>query len=110
MLLTTTPKNINKYIDNLFVNTNSIIRCEASSNYTKLFFTDKKPILIAKTLRACTTAISNSNFVRIHNSHLVNKNYVQKIEVDGSVFLKDGSVCNISRRKKREVRELLCAS
>jgi two-component system, LytTR family, response regulator len=110
MLLTTTHNNIHKYLNSFFVNTNNIIRCEASSNYTKLFFTDKKPILIAKTLRACAMAINNNNFVRIHNSHLVNKNYVQKIEVDGSVFLKDGSVCNISRRKKREVRELLCAS
>jgi two-component system, LytTR family, response regulator len=110
MTLTTTPNCINRYIGNFFVNTNSIIRCEASSNYTKLFFTDQQPVILAKTLSACATAISDSNFIRIHQSHLVNRNFVQNIAVDGSVFLKDGTVCNISRRKKREVRQLLCAS
>jgi two-component system, LytTR family, response regulator len=110
MILSTTQHALNRYIGNLFVDTNSIIRCEASSNYTKLFFTDKQPIVLAKTLSACATALNDSNFVRIHNSHLVNKNFVQNIAVDGSVFLKDGTICNISRRKKREVRQLLCAS
>jgi two-component system, LytTR family, response regulator len=101
---------ITRFIGKYFVDTNSIIRCEASSNYTKVFFTNQQPLLIAKTLSACATAISDSNFIRIHQSHLVNKNFVQNIAVDGSVFLKDGTVCNISRRKKREVRQLLCAS
>jgi two-component system, LytTR family, response regulator len=102
--------SLNRYIGNYFVNANNIIRCEASSNYTKLFFTDKQPVVLAKTLSACATALNDNNFVRIHNSHLVNKNFVQNIAVDGSVCLKDGTVCNISRRKKREVRQLLCAS
>jgi two-component system, LytTR family, response regulator len=110
MILTATPNCITRFIGKYFVDTNNIIRCEASSNYTKVFFTNQQPLLIAKTLSACATAISDSNFVRIHQSHLVNRNFVQNIAVDGSVFLKDGTVCNISRRKKREVRQLLCAS
>jgi hypothetical protein len=32
-------------IGNLFVDTNSIIRCQASSNYTKIFFSNQKPVL-----------------------------------------------------------------
>jgi two-component system, LytTR family, response regulator len=110
MIPTTLPHCINRYIGTYFVNANSIIRCEASSNYTKLFFTDRQPIVLAKTLSACATALSDSNFVRIHNSHLVNKNFVQNIALDGTVCLKDGTVCNISRRKKRVVRQLFCAS
>ncbi len=101
---------INRFIGKYFVDTNNIVRCEASSNYTKIFFTNQQPLLLAKTLSACADALCSSSFVRIHQSHLVNKNFVQNIAVDGSVFLKDGTVCNISRRKKREVRQLLCAS
>jgi two-component system, LytTR family, response regulator len=101
---------LNRFIGKYFVDANSIIRCEANSNYTKLFFTNKQPLVIAKTLSACATALCDNNFVRIHQSHLVNRNFVQNIAVDGSVYLKDGSVCNISRRKKRAVRMLLCAS
>jgi two-component system, LytTR family, response regulator len=107
---TTIPHCINRYIGTYFVNANSIIRCEASSNYTKLFFTDRQPIVLAKTLRACAMVLCDDNFIRIHQSHLVNKNFVESIAVDGSIFLKDGTVCNVSRRKKREVRQLLCAS
>jgi two-component system, LytTR family, response regulator len=110
MILETNTTSLNRFIGNLFVNTSSIIRCEASSNYTKLFFTNRQPIVLAKTLSACASAMRDNNFVRIHQSHLVNKNFVQNIAIDGTVFLKDGTVCNISRRKKREVRELLCAS
>ncbi len=107
---TSTVNNINRFIGKYFVDTNSIIRCEASSNYTKLFFTDRQPVLLAKTLSACATAMCDSNFIRIHQSHLVNKNFIKNIEMNGNVFLKDGTICNISRRKKREVRLLLCAS
>jgi two-component system, LytTR family, response regulator len=107
MLQTT---NINRFIGKFFVDASSIIRCEASSNYTKLFFTNQQPVLIAKTLSACANALCDSNFVRIHQSHLVNRNFVKNIAMDGSVFLKDGTVCNISRRKKREAKQMLCAS
>jgi two-component system, LytTR family, response regulator len=100
---------INRFIGKYYVDTNNIIRCEASSNYTKLFFTNQQPIVIAKTLSACEIAISDNNFIRIHQSHLVNKVHVEHIEPNGNVHLKDGTICNISRRKKQSVRQILCA-
>lgn len=102
--------SLTRFIGNYFVDTSSIIRCEASSNYTKLFFTNQQPVVLAKTLSACANAIRDDNFVRIHQSHLVNKNFIKNIEVNGNVFLKDGTMCSISRRKKREVKQLLSAA
>jgi two-component system, LytTR family, response regulator len=99
---------INRFIGKYYVDANSVIRCEAKSNYTKLFFTNQQPLLIAKTLSACANVLCDKNFIRIHQSHLVNKNFVQNIAINGSVFLKDGTVCNISRRKKHAVRQMLC--
>ncbi len=101
--------NINRFIGKYFVDASNIIRCEASSNYTKLFFINQQPLVIAKTLSACASAINNEAFIRIHQSHLINKNFIQKINADGHVFLKDGTVCNISRRKKRIAIQILCA-
>jgi two-component system, LytTR family, response regulator len=98
---------INRFIGKYYVDASSVIRCEARSNYTKLFFTNQQPLLIAKTLSACASALCDSNFVRIHQSHLVNKNFVQNIGVNGSVFLIDGTVCNISRRKKNAAKLML---
>jgi two-component system, LytTR family, response regulator len=100
----------NKNIGNFFVDANTIIRCQASSNYTKIFFSNQQPIVLAKTLSLCAAALSNNNFIRIHQSHLINKNYVKHIAVNGTVFLQDGTICKISRRKKTAVKELLFAS
>jgi two-component system, LytTR family, response regulator len=97
----------NKFIGNFFVDTSSIIRCQASSNYTKIFFCNQRSVLIAKTLSLCATAIGDANFIRIHNSHLINKNFVQRIAVNGMVYLKDGTVCTMSRRRKSEIKKIL---
>lgn len=101
--------NINRFIGKCFVDASNIIRCEASSNYTKFYFTNKQPLVIAKTLSACANAINDDTFIRIHQSHLINKNFIKNIESNGSVFLKDGSLVNFSRRKKREAIQLICA-
>jgi two-component system, LytTR family, response regulator len=101
--------NINRFIGKYFVDANNIIRCEASSNYTKLFFTNQQPLLIAKTLSDCANAIKSNNFIRINRSQLINKNFIAQIQINGDIFLKDGTVCNISRRKKKEAKEMLCA-
>jgi two-component system, LytTR family, response regulator len=100
---------INRFIGKHYLDTKNIIRCQASSNYTKLFFTNQHPIVIAKTLSACADALSDNNFIRIHQSHLVNRVFVAHIEPNGNVHLKDGTVCNISRRKKQIVKQMLCA-
>jgi two-component system, LytTR family, response regulator len=103
-----TSNCINKYLGAFIQDTNVIIRCQASSNYTKIFFANQKTVIIAKTLSVCAAAICNGDFIRIHQSHLVNKNYVQQITIDGKVYLKDGTICTISRRKRREIKLLLC--
>jgi two-component system, LytTR family, response regulator len=61
-------------------------------------------------LRLCADALSNKDFIRIHQSHLINKNYVQHIAVNGTIYLQDGTICKISRRKKAEVKQLFFAS
>jgi two-component system LytT family response regulator len=43
-------------------------------------------------------------FIRIHNSHIINKNYVERYirGEGGQVVLSNGSVLDISKRKKNE--------
>jgi two-component system, LytTR family, response regulator len=100
--------NITRFIGKYFVDANSIVRCEASSNYTKLFFTNQPPLLIAKTLSNCANAIKSNDFIRINRSQLINRKFIAHIQINGDIFLKDGTVCNMSRRKKKEAKEMLC--
>jgi two-component system, LytTR family, response regulator len=85
-----------------FIEQKCIIRCEASSNYTKLYFTNAKPLVVAKTLGKCELELHNTSFIRIHQSHLINKNYIDKIDKN-EVILKNGNVLHISRRKVKSV-------
>jgi two-component system LytT family response regulator len=85
-----------------FIPTDNIIRCEASGNYTCFYLEDGGKILVSKTLKEYDELLSETNFYRVHNSHLVNLNHVDKfVKVGGdSVMMSDGSRIEVSRRRK----------
>jgi two-component system LytT family response regulator len=80
-----------------------IIRMEAESNYTRIFFTDKKPLYVAKTLGEFEVMLQSHGFIRTHRTHLVNRMYIVSIINDEALLLKDSSKVKISRRRKDEV-------
>ena len=92
-----------------FYEIKSIIRIESSSNYSKVFFIDGKNILVTKLLKEFEEILSSYRFFRIHNSHLVNLNYIKKyIRGDGGqVILENDEVIDVSRRKKEEFLKLI---
>ncbi|MEP7170773.1 MAG: LytTR family DNA-binding domain-containing protein, partial [Bacteroidota bacterium] len=53
--------------------------------------------------------LTENNFLRVHQSHLINLNYVKKYVrgEGGYVVMSDGSSVNVSVRKKHEVLEKL---
>ncbi len=85
-----------------FVKINSIIRCEADNNYTCFFLEPKESILVTRTLKHYEDILKNDGFVRVHQSHLINIDYVEEyLKGDGGyVKMSDGSGVGISRRKK----------
>lgn len=88
-----------------------IIRCEAGINYTNFFLTTKQKIIVAKTLKEYEELLSDYDFVRVHNSHLINllhaKNYIRG--EGGLVAMTDGTEVEVSRRKKEELLKRLAA-
>ena len=90
------------------VKVENIIRCEASDNYTTFHIKDKKPILVSRTLKEFENLLSEKQFFRVHQSHLININKVEKYyKNDGAyVVMEDGSTVTISRRKKDEFERL----
>ena len=90
-----------------FFNPCDIIRLEASSNYTYIHFTNRKPILVAKVLADYELMLSVAGFVRTHRSHLVNKEHILFVDGKGNIIMKDSSRAEISRRKKKEVMTVL---
>lgn len=85
-----------------FIDTQDIIRCEASGNYTCFYLKSQEKILVSRTLKEFEDMLVQHDFYRIHNSHLVNLNHVLKyVKLGGDmVVMSDGSQIEISRRKK----------
>ncbi len=86
-----------------FININSILFCEANSNYCRIFCADGREILLAKTLKNIEEQLVATNlFHRIHKSYLVNLNYILRLNKSGSleVELQNGIKLPVSFRQK----------
>ncbi len=93
-----------------FVNLDEIVRCESEGNYTNIFLSNGKKILVAKTMGEYEDQFKGEKFFRIHRSHLINVNHLKKFVKGGSssyVLMSDGSKADVSRRKKSEFVEYL---
>ncbi len=87
-----------------FVKLETIIYLEASINYTQLFVTGGRNFMVSKTLKDFEEILPLERFIRIHNSYIVNKAFVEKyIRGDGGqAVLSNGAVLDISKRRKAE--------
>ena len=85
-----------------FIEIANIIRCESDNNYTTIYFKDKQKMLVSKTLKDFEELLYNYSFFRIHNSHLINLNYIKSYNKGkgGSVILTDGTEVEVSSRRK----------
>jgi len=84
-----------------------IIRLEAMSNYTKVYFADHLPIVMAKVLGAYEELLRPHGFVRINHSHLVNLEHVKEVDGQGVVQMRDNSSLKFSRRKRNDALILI---
>ncbi len=87
-----------------------IISLEAKGNYTMLYFTGKRKLLVCKTLRDMENQIrGGSQFVRIHRSYTINLNHLQKYVKGkgGYVIMENGSMINVSTGKKTDFLDAL---
>jgi two-component system, LytTR family, response regulator len=88
----------------IFVTIKDIVRCESDNTYTTFFTLDKRKIVVSKTLKECEQMLIDYCFFRVHNSHLINMEYVTEyIKGEGGlVKMIDGSHIDVSRRRKDE--------
>lgn len=92
-----------------YVPVGSICRCEASDNYTHLYFDNGEHLVVSKTLKEFALLLKSHDFVRTHQSHLVNLHFVKSYlkEDGGLLLLKDKTKIPISRAHREQVKLLL---
>ena len=91
------------------IDVSDIIRCESNDNYTNFIIKNRKPILISKTLKEYEELLTEYDFVRIHQSHLINLSYVKSFEKkeNGLLLMADDSYLPIAQRKRVLLNDIL---
>ncbi len=92
--------------DNLYVlNLHDIIYLKSESNYTRFFISDiNEEIIVSRTLKEYEEMLKEHDFIRTHNSYLVNLHWIARIvKKENVVELKNGMKVPISARKKETV-------
>ena len=92
-----------------FVEIGSIVRCESESNYTTFYLKSGEKLIVSKTLKEFDDLLTPYNFLRVHQSHLINLEEIKSfIKSDGGyIRMKDGSSISISRQRRNYVMEVL---
>jgi two-component system LytT family response regulator len=88
----------------VFMPVQKIVRCESTGNYTKIFFTDKKHLMVSRPLKEFEELLTDVDFFRVHNSHLINLQQMQSyIQGEGGfALMSDGTQVEVSRRRKAD--------
>jgi len=75
---------------------------EANGNYTSIHFTDKRQILVCKTLREVEALLPQAAFARIHRSHTIHLRHIKKYVrgKGGHVILQNGVILSVSTGQK----------
>jgi two-component system, LytTR family, response regulator len=92
-----------------FIRIQDVIRLESQNNYTTFFMKDKNQHVVSRIMKDCEEMLADFGFTRVHQSHLINLSYVRKFTrgEGGTIEMEDGSVVEVSRRKKEEFIEAL---
>jgi len=93
----------------IFIPLDEIRHIRADGPYSTIYYGQGKQIMVAKTLKALHERLCHPPFERVHHSHLVNLQFVEKIHRDGYLVLSGEERINISRANKQRVLDTLLA-
>ena len=89
------------------VRTQDIVRCESDRNYTWFHLKNGEKLLSSYTLGSYEEFLAESEFIRVHRSHIVNVKHVKTCSAEGLMTMNDGTGIEVSRRRRTEVVNIL---
>lgn len=86
-----------------------IIKCQADRAYCNFYLVDGSRVLVSKPMKEFEAILVRKNFLKVHKSTTVNLSHIKKFVrgKTGYLIMSDGSMVNISVRKKEELLHLL---
>lgn len=91
-----------------FIATNDLIRLESEGNYTNVFVADGTKYFISKAMKHIAEKLPPTQFIRPHNSHVVNIQFIKRYlrGKGGQLILTDNTVIPVSRSRKQDITHL----
>lgn len=92
-----------------FIALDDIVACKADGSYTCFMLQDESMLLVSKHLKEYEMLLSEHNFMRVHNSFLINLKKVKKyVKSDGGHLIMSSDMqVNISPRKRDDLIEAM---
>ena len=92
----------------VFLDPNDILYAESDGNYSTLYLTSSKKIVLTKKLKDVCQLLPGDHFCRIHNSYIINLNKIKEfIKSDGYVVLENNAKIPVSRQRKSDFLDKL---
>jgi two-component system LytT family response regulator len=87
----------------------NLLYFESDGNYTTIHLKNDKKMVVSKAIGRFEEMLDPTLFFRVHNSYLVNLNYISKfIRKDGGyIELENGTTIQVARNRKDEFLEVL---
>ena len=87
-----------------FIRIDEIVYLEANMNYTHIYMSGNEKYVVSRTIKEYEELLPESTFIRIHNSYIINKDYLEKYERGdgGQVIMSNGVRLDVSKRKKAD--------
>lgn len=89
------------------INEDDLMYCKSEGNYTMFYTKTQGNILVSKNLKKSQELLTESKFVKCHQSFLINKFYVAKFSSDGFIVLTDNTEIPVSKRRVNFVLDKL---
>jgi two-component system, LytTR family, response regulator len=92
-----------------FVPVRQVVRLESSNNYSHFYLQGGERLTVSRPIHEYEELLADYDFIRSHQSHLVNKRFVRSwVKEDGGyLLLEDGARVPVSRNKKSAVATAL---
>ncbi|GAB3512683.1 LytR/AlgR family response regulator transcription factor [Emticicia fontis] len=107
--MTTHSPNSAVYLNKrTMVYASEITMLEADINYTKVYFEEKAPLIVAVTLKKIQPLFEEHGFLRIHKKFIINLNYANAELLKNELITLPGNISiKVSRRKRSTLRKNL---
>ncbi len=87
----------------------SIVHCKANNVYCFIYLNNGTKLTVCKTLKAILEKLPRYKFLKLHRSHVVNIEFINRYVngIEGYVVLFDGTKISVARSQKKQLNEII---